>query len=35
MLLRNTIKFAHMVLGLRPEIVDPVDVFFLSANSLE
>ena len=29
MFLRNTIKLAHMALGLRAEIVDPVDVIFL------
>ena len=29
MLLRNTIKLAHMVLGLRAEILNPVDVIFL------
>jgi hypothetical protein len=29
MLLWNTIKFAHMALGLRAEILNPVDVIFL------
>ena len=29
MFLRNTIKLAHMALGLRAEIVDPVDVISL------
>ena len=29
MLLQNTIKLAHMVLGLRAEILNPVDVIFL------
>ena len=29
MLLRNTIEFAHMALGLVPEILDPIDVVLL------
>ena len=29
MLLRNTIKFAHMALGLRPEAFNSVDVILL------
>ena len=29
MLLWNTIKLAHMALGLRAEILNPVDVIFL------
>jgi hypothetical protein len=32
MLLQNTIKLAHMVLGLRAEILNPVDVIFLACK---
>ena len=32
MLLRNTIKLAHMVLGLRAEILNPVDMIFLACK---
>ena len=29
MFLRNTVEFAHVTLGLVPEILNPVDVIFL------
>ena len=32
--LRNTVEFAHVALGLVPEILNPVDVIFLVGKEL-